>query len=364
MFKKTIHLVSKYINLNILILETPVIAKENTRIGQTMYDYKNTIIHCPFTKLSSDYIIMFKRGAVYELIIYDDNTNINYTFSNESPQIELLNEFQKESCKKIISLPENYQYEILPKINDIQNIKYQIISSTNKINYILNTENLIIPIEETGLKTNTPIIKFIDIIYWKDLKTYTEYPMSYIKGVTLRPNTNLVDSILTPYGVHIPTRPIELNSEFSYPVLNYNYYPFIDNGLNTNAGDLFVKKLRKYKENIYNIKLLFAQIFSKNEKLVEIVKEIVISKTPRLFAFKQINEILNKIVSKNKNQFSKIKDLDFIIHLITNDILLDTLQFAVLTNNIVNEYLDITNRDGESVLLNVIDIINWSKDKN
>ena len=364
-----IDLISLVTKTNILILNTPLVKKEQTRIGQYTFDYKMTTINCSNLTNWDNYVIIYKRGAVYELIVELNETKLISIFDRHNEYITRLLEFRKHSCVKIIKKPDLFNFDILLKSTEIDPklIRAQILSLHNKINYILTVDNFLIPIEERELIDNLSIVNFDEIIKWNKLKSYNEYfnlkiklnsgesvPI-VIKGVTVRPGTQLVDSILTNFGMHIPTRPIILQDNIE--ILKYNYYPYIHES-ESNVVNEFNTNIKNYKQLIYQIKLFYGQFFEKHPEQASIIKEHVKQFDSRINQFNHIKQILINIAKSL--EFYK-SEYDFIIDIITNDILLDTIEFSILTNNIVNEYLDIEQKDGETLLLNAIDFINWSK---
>lgn len=352
-YENLIELVEDVLLCNIYIISVDIIEKENTRTNQMVYDYQNATINCN-NKMYDKNLVLLKRGDVFEVIIKISDP-IKFIFKNT--EINSLIAFSKNTCTDIYTIPSNYRFKQLLSIQDIKkdDVKAQILSPINKVEMLLMKDNTILPIIQTGLKDTFPYVSFNDIIYWGDLADYKSYVKNdSVIGVTLVKGTRMVDSVLTKYGVHVPVKISLLES--AIPVLDYYYYPLVEGESGDSNVSSFMEWLSNFDKLVYKTKIYLGRLFVVKKQLADEIKTIVTTPMSKMDMF---NKILEKLKTIPQIQ-SKYNNIEFVLKIITNDIMLDNIRFSILNNNIP-KLKTITENSNETIITNSVDFLNWFK---
>jgi len=405
---ETIELLEKIIKKNIIIIDIKENGKDNIDL-RVLCRPKGINPN----KFDRPFIILLKRQKYFELlVIVTIPKSNNYIidkkeFSADDNIIKFLLKYYKDSCIKKNDYPVNYGepiendkiipyipllkldniHDILKGIKEVGYIKYQIENDFHKINYLMTSKGVILPIFETGVistEFNNKKLKVVSISslinqYTKllDLKTYknvfkllntSKKLENVIKIIGIaESNYPKIGGLLTNFGAFIPYSISNDDKKFkNIKHLDYKYYIDIDKYLNeTNE----INKINEFNEysiytneqnnEIFNIKKKLGNVFSNDDRLKEHIYDIIID--TQIDKGTKINNIYNIIYHEINSQF---EHKEILLKNIINDMLNDNKENLILNNIIVSDNFnkdDIIVRDSESVLLNVNDIRNWIK---
>lgn len=363
-----IDIIQKILHINILILNIPYKLVDTNKDA----DYKSIRIICnqKVKKNDGKYLILLKRANTFEIVINNDQINqkITYLYEKNNKIVDILLNYYKTSCIKEDVFPEKYNFVIMSDINTvIKNLKIspfkiigQIKNSYNKIDYVLTSNNLLIPIKESG------IIKDLNIseIVLNTIDNYIKYLPKISKllgqkyditGITTD-NKNNITSFLSSYGQLIPVSKQHIkNIDTHYKILDIKYYQrnIIDS---LNQQVIFSDIMKKRKEFIYDIKQKLGNEFGKEsgKVLKNNVINIIKSHNDKFEKIDKIVLIFKKILQNFK--------FDYILKIIANEIINDNIENLLLNNIILSDTFDpteIIKRDSESILSNANEIQKW-----
>lgn len=377
-WKDTIDICEKVLRKNIIILEV---------LENTIKLVCKPFISNPGNK-TRPYIVLLKRKNTFEVIIElfvnaDNKNNITREFPHDRKCIVFFLKYYKDTCVKENLYPENYQYIPIPtqdillrkfKTNsvDLGQIKYQVQNSFNKINFLMTSKAVLIPIQECGMIQNKKIkaVSFSSVIRQTKLLTLRQYRLAFQKlGKMLGQNIIIlgkVDSnikdigcILTNFGVYIPYKKT-IQDNLNKDNLGYTYYLDVDNVENVSDGEYsnYTQKMDHITHNVYELKKAIGNFVSKNNQvkldLENQIKNVSISRHHKI---DNIVNMLTKIPGINKTQTTLLKA-------IANEMINDNKENLILNNIITSDTFnkkDVIQRDSESILLNVDDIRKWIK---
>lgn len=361
-----IDIIQKILHINILILNIPYQLVDTHKD----VDYKSIRILCnqKVKKNDGKYLILLKRANTFEIVINNDQ-KITYLYEKNNKIVDILLNYYKTSCIKEDVFPEKYNFVIMSDINTvIKNLKVspfkiigQIKNSYNKIDYVLTSNNLLIPIKESG------IIKDLNIseIVLNTIDNYIKYLPKISKllgqkyditGITTDNNNNIT-SFLSSYGQLIPVSKQHIkNIDKHYKILDIKYYQRNINESIRNQQVIFSDIMKKRKEFIYDIKRNLGNEFEKEsgKVLKNNVINIIKSHNDKFEKIDKIVLIFKKILQNFK--------FDYILKIIANEIINDNIENLLLNNIILSDTFDpteIIKRDSESILSNANEIQKW-----
>jgi hypothetical protein len=353
-------------------------------------------------KFNGPFLILLKKKNTFELLLQlilnsDKKNDMIKEFEYNNKIIKFLTEYYKDTCIKENIYPTNYTYIpikshifIIEKFNinsKIGTIKYQIKNNFNKINLLMTSRGIIIPILETGIIDNPDIkiIAFSSLINQSNkllsLSNYTNTFKEYnqitkdnltIIGIT---DSNITDigGLMTSFGTLIPYLK-NVNDDTSINKLDFKYYLDIDEKLNMSNNDSIKNNFQQYSENddnfkilIFNLKTLIGNEIYKSTDIKDDLENII--KNTSITKNDKINYILKTFLKFNtiKQQLKKHDFKDNIITFlksIANDMINDNKENLILNNIITSDTFnknDIIIRNSESILLNIDDIRKWIK---
>ena len=132
-----LHILHVVYNMNIILFDTPIIYNKS----EQKIDDKNVKLICntnckPIEE--NKYLVIFKRNDKYDILVYNNNTNITYSFNyNDSGIFKMLNEFYHKTCITKHIYPKEYtmKYDEFidgeQLINVLENTEYKIIYGTS-----------------------------------------------------------------------------------------------------------------------------------------------------------------------------------------------------------------------------------------
>jgi hypothetical protein len=393
-------IISRITKINFMILDVPYKMSESTKIS----DYENTRLICyPDIKInkSHPFVFLLKRQNTYELIMLltkesdsDKNSSIQFEFnySESSSNNDIVNFFinyYKDSCVKENVFPVNFAYDELYSLNELINelnntphkIDYQIVNNFSKVDMILTKSGVLLPVKESGILNDYRIMTFSEVISEK-LSSYSHLIKLYdninttlktskkfnVTGISVD-SDNFMNAVFTNFGVFIPIKKEQFKKIEGLNVLYFSYYPEVNEYLNRSDSEIYSNEEIKYnekikiqKQKIYSIKLKLANFFVNNPDIKEKIENIIYStNTNRQTKIKQIVKIFNE------NLEDSTENLDFYFDHIANEMLNDNKENLLLNNLVISDIFnpnEITQRESESILLNINDIKKWIKKYN
>jgi hypothetical protein len=385
-------IVQRITKTNILILDIPYSNREA--------NYNETKIICnQFQKIDKALpcIILIKRQNIFELVFQmkqsESHPDPIYLFSYnplETIKDNIINffvDYQTSSCVRQNNFPSDYKYqelfEIEPLINILTNTTHTIISQVmnkfKKVNYVITKRGILIPIKETGAIDSLKIVslqqlrsknKLWDLTNFikgvDELNTLLPLPIS-ILGVTtdLVDNVGMYTSALTNFGQFVPLKHTPIDKDDNVPILKHKFYENVDDILSTTSkvsDDLqkqYNKGIQDFKNVIYQIKTKLGDAISQNtdlkEQIININKNVSLSRNEKLH---QLRDIFIDFVDTKDQTY----DTDMILQHISNEILNDNVENLLLNNIVISDVFDpnsITQRDQETVILNIADMETW-----
>jgi hypothetical protein len=387
-------IVEKIIDMNILIIDTGV----NTDTEVT------TKILCRpdhLYKENKPYLILLKKKYIdeinktvsetFELVIKleqqnDTKTNKLYRyFPVENHVIKFLLKYYSESCIKEKTYPETFPYEPLFSLETLQEkvannkervgeLKYQIVNDFDRVNLLMTSKNLILPVYESGIIQDRQLqlqkVTLENIITTNELLTLDKYIKFYkyldisVIGVGRTKNKD-VGGILTSFGVFVPYK--VQKSDVKLETVDFNYYFDVDKKLKndddfySNDYITFNKQTELTNNHLFKVKTRIATRIENSPDKVdfqEYIKRVITATNhTRMDKIDKVVDILKQLLKGYDINSHAI----FLLRHIANEIVLDNIENSLL-NGIVtsrNDGKDIVKRDTESVLLNLDDIYNW-----
>jgi hypothetical protein len=248
-----------------------------------------------------------------------------------------------------------------------------------KVNYVITKRGILIPIKETGAIDSLKIVsieqlrsknKFLDLTDFKkgvdELNTLLPDPINVLGTTTDHiDSAEMYTSVLTSFGQFVPLKHTPIDKSDRLPVLNYKFYENVDSVLfngNQNNDDmqtLFNKGMQEIKNAIYHTKTKIADAISQNnalkEQIITINRNVSLSRSEKL---QQLQNIFVDYIDESVKAF----DTNMILQQISNEILNDNVENLLLNNIVISDVFDpntITQRDHESVILNISDMEKW-----
>lgn len=393
-----LHLLQIILNINFYIINIPYKMTETSK----MWDYSQMRLMCNPTKTSveGNNIVLLRRDNTYEIVVYiqESPNKIQYLYPNDSKVISFLSTYHNESCIRENVFPKNFPFLESFAVEDLVNylkdsehqIIAQIINRFNKVEYIMTKKGVILPTQDSpivqiaGIKT----IRMAPIVGNEKLLNYQEYkiglnqinnhlskmgvlpkPISILGVTTSRDNKT--NGIFTNFGQFVPIKPEPVDALLGSDakVLDIKYYPDINDKLfsekvGDNAETRWNNSQKLLKDWIYKVKLQLGPVLSRSDTLREQITQINTKHNmPREDKIAEIVKILETIEIKEVVDKATTQ---FILHVIANDILNDNIENLLLNNIVTSDVIDrneIQKRELESVLLNVDDVLRWSKER-
>ena len=331
-------------------------------------------------------VVILKINNVYnELIVYlDDDGKIHPVFSQDEIFVKFIKAYYSDSCKIESVYPKNFPFimverydtilEKYKKDNVLGDIEYQILNAFNKVNYLMTSKKVLIPVEEIGVihDSNIKIKNFKDLINknillkYSDIKNVLKHlsknldiPEIKLIGFSYTEYPNIV-ACLTNRGVIIPVinDGIDFDKELSYKyILNTDI--ILDSKTLPQPEDL--SKFKEFNLDIAKLNMIIKKNIGENISDQSKEKIMSIIKSANMTRYIKINEI-KKIIMKYTSSFKSEFYYDLVIGSISNEMLNDNVENLILNNIMIPNYYskgDIISRDRESVLFNIKDIKDW-----
>lgn len=407
-----IDLIQITLGCNILILDIPYVETQSTK----KYNYEDTRLICN-PSITQDrkkpFIVLIKRESAFEIIVSNSvtfwNTNlqkiqmrtgpnikqlIRYFFNydpNANPRSNIINfllDYYQSSCVKEYAYPEEYPYDELYDIYNLINVLkntpfelwFQLTNVFNKVNLVVTKSGLILPIKETGRIRELKYTSFDEFILKNkalDISRTLSYVSEFNKleipnfkqlqllGMTVK--NGFYTGAMTNFGQIIPVKNTEIDEAvIKLPILPIKYYYDVDQYLirgdvsSENPESIFNNQIHDKKVIVFNVKSQLGQALVKDESVKEMIKYI--NTNPQIDKMEKTNEIKNILIGYLTEENKKIKDIDFILNIIANEIINDNVENLLLNNLITSETFnpnETTKRSTESVWLNIHDIKKW-----
>lgn len=393
-------LVQRVCGVNIVTLEVPYKSSEMTKTP----DYENTKIVCnPFIKSNArqPYIIMIKRLKTFELVVRvkktkDERADIQSLFkysqsvSKKESILNMLVDYHSASCVRENVYPEEFKYDELYSFVEVQealrgtdyDVKAQVLNVFNKVEYALANGFVLIPVRESGIVEGVPTATTAKLTEKRRLLRISEYTSGInainkifhkrgkgkiiLKGATVDRDDNTT-AVLTSMGVLVPVKKEKYTVETGLELLDYKYYSDVNEslgrqGTNINKQVMYTTEMRELKELLFNVKTQLAGYISNNTSMkAEIERLNKATIMTRQEKMTSIVAILGQVPLAEKITKSK---KDFLYNHIANEILNDNVENLLLNNLVVSEFFDpnkVIQRDRESVLVSIDDIVRWLK---
>jgi len=287
----------RIVKCNVIIINIPYIA------NKVELDYENTQLHCAYNvsmDIANPYVILIKKKNIFENVIEMDNKKniVAFNFNlNKSNVVNFLVNFYDSTCIKEDLFPENFQYMKLYTNDELHNyvkgtvvdIKLQLLNEFNKVNMVVMSNGVLLPIKQNGIKEYAPFTSLEEYLvnnlltlddYIRGLKLINRFiprPIE-ILGVTLD-EKDRYSSIQTNFGILIPVKPTKRDDAlFKYPILNFKYYGDADKRYKMDSVDRDVEyKLGRVIFNddkviVYIRQRLKDVTLSVEDKTIEIIK--------------------------------------------------------------------------------------------
>ena len=283
-------------------------------------------------------IVLFQRADHIDLIVEKKNQEVfNAIFVYSKYKfIQVLYKYQKKACVKYQFFPDSYTFTDQVTIQQLQNvskIKYQIINTYNKVEWVQLTNNLILPVQETGIQDNIEIkkLKEVDLLTLKQTVTKLNklidiFVQYRIIGVVQTVDPSF-DCLLLNCGLWIPI--LKTKDVGQYTLLDDVIYPifyYSDTPLQIGKIEVF----EKYNTLIFQGQTLIGKYLSKNNQIRQSIEKIVLdTSSSSLVKFNTIYEILKPKVTGLIS--------DFILKITIMNIIGDPIHKNIL-NNIVSQF--------------------------
>lgn len=385
-----LHLLHVTYNMNIIVFNIPIV---NDKAEQKIDD-KNIKIICnsnckPINE--NKYIVLFKRNDKYDILAYNNDKDIHYSFSyNNSAIFKLLNEYYNKTCISKNIYPKNYiDYKFDEFINSntliktLENTKYkitgQVVDNDKKVKMLLSNSNLLIPIKENVIIDNLQTVNIALISANEYMNKIEELntillqnklPQIKILGVTANKSglvTNFANFIIPISDKNIPTQ---------LKVLNINYYPIdiITDTLELNAEQIYNNNNINIQNEIADIKNKLSYIINNSKKLKKYIfnkqtkngklSSDYIQKS-RFELIKIYNDFFTEIIKVMKDKHNEsINNNSLYLSIISNEIIDDNIKNSffngVVTLNNLNAK-EVKLQQNESLLSNYNDLKTFMK---
>jgi hypothetical protein len=329
-------------------------------------------------------IILLKNKNMFELIIQftqnkeqiKEKAFITKEFPINNKVVKFLLEYYKESCIKENVYPENFNYtklktwqEIIEKLSPHSStfgtIKYQIENDFNKVNMLMTSKGILLPIIETGILPDIKVSLFSSLIkqnkllsleiyntIFKALSKILDVPIS-ILGI-MSSDSPGIGGILTSYNYIIPYK--QLNNEPStFKKLDIKYYLDVDTVLK-NQENISTEQV----DVVFEIKNKIAKDIKDDDNVKDYLRKVITStKIEKPDKIDKIIKIFNQINISPKNE-----NTETIFGIIANDMINDNRDQLILDNIVLSENFnknEVKIRDSESVILNLDEIRKFFK---
>lgn len=171
----------------------------------------------------SNYIILLRKDNNWEIVVektdgedstYSQSQIVTKKLSKDHPLIQFMSEYYDTSCKKIDYYPDSYTYKKLPYLKDVFSnliIKTQIVNENNKVSFIVNENNALIPVKEENIKLGIPF-KWLNEIEFPQLNIQLEELKKLGQdAIGLITKDSEIIGVLSNTGISIPVVPLNLN---------------------------------------------------------------------------------------------------------------------------------------------------------
>jgi hypothetical protein len=388
-----IHILHIVYNINIIIFDIPIIYNKS----EQKIDDNNIKLICntnckPINE--NKYLVIFKRNDKFDILVYNNNTSITYSFNYDDSEIfKMLNEFYHQTCIIKHIYPKEYTANNYDEFIDgeelikvLDNTEYkimgQIVDNDKKVKMLISKFNVMIPIRQNVIIDNLKIYDKPTPISGDDYMTHIQKINAILKDhniqeVKINGITNNKLALVSNFGMFmIPILDKKTTNPLLDNVLPVNYYPM----------DSIVYKQELNKEQLYNndniniqneiilMKKQFASVINGSKKL----KKYVLSKQfkdrtnvysqeyiekSRFDLIKMYNEIFNKIIKVMKSKHNiDINNNSLYLSIISNEIIDDNVKNSLfngnVTLNIVNTK-EVKLQSNESLLTNYNDLYSY-----
>ena len=408
---------------NIIILDIPYKASDSTKIA----DYENIKLLCNSNVKQMQnlpFIILLKRLSTFEVIIFtnglqssssrqqsDNNTKskIVYTFRYQpngeitSNVVNFLVEYYAGSCVKENVYPESFPYQEMLNLSEIvsvlkdtpHQIVAQVVNRFRKVDYVMTKKGVLVPIKDSGVSDVGKIVSLSQLVKANKILDINNYR----KGLDARIGLNhylkntgksleivgaaterSVDgelyytAVFTNFGKFVPLAHTSVNPQDSIKLLDFNYYPKIDDALamdtlNPNSKQLpmtaehrYNLNLAKLKRDIFNLKRELGARLQVLPDMRKNIMDIITNTTMGRYAkLEKLIDMFIVVLGQSSN-LQQTTNTEFLLQPIANDVLDDNIENLLLNNLVTSESFnpeEITKRDSESVLFSIDDIQRW-----
>jgi hypothetical protein len=393
-WQDTIDLLEAVTDHNILILDINNKTRILCRPGK-VYDTSKPFIILLKKKYNDEINIKLNRIDTYELVIKLEYINseeevrrqgnkLTKAYAFDEKIVKFLVDYYNDSCIKENVYPENYTYVPLKDFKTLESlvsIKYQITNDFNRVNLVITSDNVILPILETGIVDNKETISFKKIInnpnklpslekYIDAFKNLNKKGLNIkINGITISNNPKIGGLLLNNGGI-VPFQLTKSIETYKEPKLDFIYYLDIDEklkGPNDNVSlpyNHYIQLIQKTNNDIFTVKTEIVkrlQAAVNTNDIKNYLEKMI--KSPGVTRSDKINNIVKIFIQlMKKKDLGKESTLYFIFQTIANEMLLDNIENSLLNGIIINQNEntdDIIKRDSESILLNRDDIYKW-----
>ena len=394
-YHDTLDLIQNALSCNILIIDIPY----TETLSKTTYSYQDMKLECNVDitwDITKPFVFLIKKHNYFEIIVLNSAThwniesqkmqilnktpNVKFSFNyqkDKSAKESIVNffvDFYKSTCIKENEFPEGYMYNemytfkyLLPRLKD--NILGQIVNKLNKVLYLILKNGLVIPIKETGIIDNIPILPLYQYISSEkaksSIKKMQENLVEFNKLIETKmeitgmiTRDNMYVAVMTNFGQMIPIKNEKIY-QMDIPILPIKYYnedlddPFVKNKSNESSN--WTDIINNEKQKIKEIKKELGSLIHKDEQVKTMI--ININKNGSMDKFEKIKTIKNIL-----KQLLNRETPEFFLDIISNDILNDNNENLLLNNLITDDIYDINKiitRPTESVLLNINELKRW-----
>jgi hypothetical protein len=328
---------------------------------------------------SLPFIILLKRKDTYEVIItIDEEKEITWKYTDKSSIIKFMLDYKEASCVRENVLPSKYRYKEMLSLNEMlskigkDKIKSQLINVFGKVNFLITTSDIMIPIKESGVnatlkQTSSPSMLTVQDYIQFLPSIQTVIPDYKYIGATIN-SSNKVNGLMSIYGQIIPVQPSDIKDirEHDIKVLSIKFYPdaeemIVKQTFDKNNEVLYNEDIAFMKDTIYKIKVLLADYISKDqtqlkEKFMYLITKPKIQREEKI---KRITKVFKKILQRIQKTSPQL-----VLQHIANELLNDNREYLLLNNIVVSDVFnpnEVVQRETESVLLNLVDIHKWVK---
>jgi hypothetical protein len=405
-----VDLIQRITKVNIMILEIPYVSSDSTKLP----DYANTKVLCnPYITYdpASPYIILIKRMNTFEIVVHitrdGETPDIKYTYyiNPGAPVTQnianLLYDYYTTTCVREDEYPGNFPFvemmELRGMVESLSETEHKVIAQItnrfNKVEYVLTKRGALVPVKETGIVNGIPSMTMSQYLTTDKIPNLAKYIIavnginavlssratSVATTITLRGLSvpeGKINGVMTNFGQFVPLEEevlSEKSNPIGLPVLDYYYYPDINenlfmNGHNPAKNDQYLYSLRseELRKVIFKVKTVLGESLSNDDVSRMEIRRVVFSTVlPRYAKLSAIESIFRNFSDDITSIVPLDKKLEgFIYQHIANEVLNDNVEELLLNNMVVYDTYnpnEIVRREDETVLQSIDEFRRWSK---